>query len=55
MIFTVIFLLFFLSVVFTGVAIDREKWPRVFVAFGGMFTGLLMIPVAIQLFVIFHG
>ncbi len=55
MIFTTVFFLFLVAVIFTGIAIDHEKWPRVFVAFGGMFTGLLMIPVAFQLFVIFHG
>lgn len=54
MIFTIIFVLFFLSVIATGIAIDMEKWPRVTVAFGGFFTGLLMIPVAIQLFVLIH-
>lgn len=55
MIFAIVFGLFFLSTWFTGVAITMEKWPRVFVAFGGMFTGLLVIPVVIQLLVLFHG
>lgn len=55
MIFIVVFALFFSLAVFTGIAIIKEEWPRVVVAFGGFFTGLLMISVVIQLYVLFHG
>lgn len=55
MIFAIVFIFFFASVIFTGVAITMEKWPRVVVAFGGVFTGLSMIPAIIQMVVLLRG
>ncbi len=55
MISALVYIAFVLSAIFTAVAITRENWPRVLVAFGGMFTGIMMIPVVFQLMVTFHG
>ena len=46
-------LLFF--VILTAVAITKESWPRVVVAFLGMFTGIFMIPTAVQISMLLNG
>jgi hypothetical protein len=54
MIVTIIYVLFVLFAVLTGVAITQPKWPRVVVAILGMWTGTLMVPVVIQTVLLFH-